>query len=521
MTDGKPSITGYLSRLLNKFKLLKSSPQLSLPDEAFASANIIIVGIASNGIITHFNTTAEHIFGARPNETIGRLATEVFTSPQAAEHVRLMQNCLQGRGEIPHATEYPVINKVSLNRIISWHNSVVQHPLTGFLIGTDITALRQREAELVIARQQIEQDRFTRLKLISAANHDLSQPLHAMGLFVSMLEQNNPTQYQSDILDSIKAALKSHAAMMQAIREFTHLDIGKVTPKFQSFRLQHLFNKLEREFIPLANGKELSYRSRETPLAVHSDPALLESILRKLISNAIQFTHKGGLLVSARRYKGQFAIEVWDTGMGIEAARHHTLFEEFKLAADTKRSSPLGLGLGLAIADGLAQKLDHKLSFFSIPQKGSVFRITLPLSTAEPHMQEPTVAQVSKLIYQMRVLLIEDDLSVRKYMQELFLNLGCECDAATSVAHAHLLAETHKPDFVISDYRLNEPLNGVQAITSLRKLLGSELPAILITGHVSIELIQETHEHHIHLLHKPVTPTELNIGIMQMLNLIR
>ena len=115
----------------------------------------------------------------------------------------------------------------------------MQHPLTGFMIGTDMTALRQCEAELTLARQHIEQDRLTRFKIITAASHDLSQPLHAMGLFVSMLEQNNPTQYQGDILASIKAALKSHAAMMQAIREFTHLDIGKVTPKHQSFRLQH------------------------------------------------------------------------------------------------------------------------------------------------------------------------------------------------------------------------------------------------------------------------------------------
>lgn len=309
--------------------------------------------------------------------------------------------------------------------------------------------------------------------------------------------------------------------MMQAIREFTHLDIGKVTPKFQPFRLQQLFNKLEREFIHQANGKELTYRSRETPHTVHSDPALLESILRKLISNAIQFTEKGGLLVSARRHKGLIAIEVWDTGIGIEAARHHTLLEEFKLAADTKRSSPLGLGLGLAIADGMANKLDHKLSFFSTPQKGSVFRITLPLSALELNIQEPTVERVSKLIYQMRVLIIEDDVSLRKYIQMLFQNLGCECDAATSVAHAHLLAEAHKPDFVISDYRLNETLTGVQAITSLRKLLGNKLPAMLITGHISLDLIQETHDRNIHLLYKPVTPTELNLGIMQMLNLLR
>jgi PAS domain-containing protein len=78
MSAEKPRNTGYISRLLNKFKGLTSSPQALLPDEAFATAKIVIVGIDSYGTITHFNATAEHIFGLHPNETIFGSCKTVF-----------------------------------------------------------------------------------------------------------------------------------------------------------------------------------------------------------------------------------------------------------------------------------------------------------------------------------------------------------------------------------------------------------------------------------------------------------
>jgi signal transduction histidine kinase/CheY-like chemotaxis protein len=391
-------------------------------------------------------------------------------------------------------------------------------------IASAVTAQRKCEAELATFKQLAEQDKLSRLKVMTAANHDLSQPLHAMGLFINMLEQSSPTPHQSEILSNIKLAFNSHTAMRQAIAEFTHVDIGNIKPQLQPFALQHLFNKLERTFADEANDKDLVYRSRETALRVYSDAGLIESILSKLISNAIQYTPNGSLLVAARKHDNRALIEVFDTGIGIEPARHDTIFVEYKLSNSNKLNEPsglgLGLGLGLAIANGLAQTLGHELTFTSIPQRGSVFRLSIPLADDIESQPESTIEPVSKLIYEMRGLIIEDEMSMRRYLQELFSQLGCQCDAATSIENAHALAQARKPDFIISDYWLNDTHTGIEAINSLRKQLCSNLPALLITGLASLELILEAHENNIHVLHKPFKPDELHLALMRTLNQI-
>jgi CheY-like chemotaxis protein len=332
-----------------------------------------------------------------------------------------------------------------------------------------------------------------------------------------MLEQNTSAENQSEIISNARTALKSYKVMMQAIIEFARINLGMINPQLQPVRMQLLLNKLEREFAAEANAKNLSYRSRETEIIVYSDPLLVEIILRKLISNAIQFTHHGGLLVSARKAGDNAIIEVWDTGVGIEPSRHQTLLQEYTLPNHLQRKVPQGLGLGLAIADELTHSLGHQLSLSSIPQRGSVFRLTLPLSETkllgEMFASTPFIDPLNN----MRVLLIEDDIRMRNYLQELFNHLGYICDAAASLEEALAYTKLHQPNFVISDYLLNDQLNGIDAIAHIRAISGSSLPAMLITGHTSLDLIHETIACNIHLLHKPFTTEELSLGLIKIL----
>jgi CheY-like chemotaxis protein len=124
---------------------------------------------------------------------------------------------------------------------------------------------------------------------------------------------------------------------------------------------------------------------------------------------------------------------------------------------------------------------------------------------------------VSKQFFNGRALLIEDNINMRAYMQDLLRHWGCQCDAAVSVDDALALARANKPDFLISDYRLNELLNGIEAIVTLRELLGSNIPAMLVTGDVTPEREAEARANNIHLLHKPLSVNELHRGLMMML----
>ena len=112
-----------------------------------------------------------------------------------------------------------------------------------------------------------------------------------------------------------------------------------------------------------------------TKQVLRSDPALLERIMRNLVANALRYTEHGGVVVGARRRGDRVAIEVWDSGSGIEAAEREHIFEEFYQIGNPERDRTRGLGLGLAIVRRLADLLGHEVEVASRVGRGSVFRV--------------------------------------------------------------------------------------------------------------------------------------------------
>lgn len=341
------------------------------------------------------------------------------------------------------------------------------------------------------AQLEAERANTAKSKFLAAASHDLRQPIHAQGLFLGVLSRTELTAYQRELLASARAALDASGEMLNTLLDFSRIEAGVVEPHLRAFLLQPLFNKIENEFASQADAKGLVYRSRETHLAVQSDPMLVELILRNLVSNAIRYTERGGILVGCRRRGNQVVLEVWDTGIGIEPALQQEVFREFHQLGNPERDTRKGLGLGLAISDGLARTLKHGLSLASTPQRGSVFRLTLPNAAAPELVNKPVVARSNTATLSVRILVIDDDEAVRSSMRHLLRNWGYECQVVESIEEALATARTDAPDVVISDYRLREQRTGAEAITALRALLGNTLPGLLITGDTAPERLRE------------------------------
>lgn len=375
--------------------------------------------------------------------------------------------------------------------------------------------LAQHVAEA--AQRESERANAAKSRFLAAASHDLRQPIHAQGLFLDVLSRTELTAYQRELLCSARAASEASGEMLNTLLDFSRIEAGVVKPQIQSFLLQPLFNKIENEFAPLADAKGLVYRSRETDLAVESDPVLVELILRNLVSNAIRYTENGGVLVACRRRSNLAVLEVWDTGIGIEPAHHQEVFHEFHQLGNPERDTRKGLGLGLAISDGLARTLNHRLSLVSTPLRGSVFRLTLPIAAAALPVKNTPVARGDTGRLNVRILVIDDDEAVRAAMLHLLRNWGSECEAVESIEEALATARTHPPDVIVSDYRLREQRTGAEAIAALRALLGNALPALLITGDTAPERLREAQASGIPLLHKPVSPSQLYRGLMEVM----
>lgn len=393
------------------------------------------------------------------------------------------------------------------------HATMVHSITTSF--EKDILANQLKHEKDIAERANLAKSKF-----LAAASHDLRQPIHAQGLFLEVLARTELTEQQRELLTSARAASEASGELLSTLLDFSRIEAGVIKPQLQAFNLQPLLHKIENELAPQANAKDIVYRSRETHVAVKSDPVLLELILRNLVSNAIRYTERGGVLVACRQHATQAVLEVWDTGIGIAPEYQQEVFREFHQLGNPERDRHKGLGLGLAIAKGLAHTLGHRLSLASTPQRGSVFRLTVPIDTSIATAPMPII-QSKTHVLNARVLIIDDDEIVRTGMLHLLRNWGCECEAAESIEEALVLARARIPDLIISDYRLREQRTGVEAIVALRALQEKTIPALLITGDTAPERLREAQASGIPLLHKPVSPSQLYRQSVEILTLSR
>ena len=363
------------------------------------------------------------------------------------------------------------------------------------------------------ARREAEQANMAKSTFLAAASHDLRQPIHAQGLFLEVLAQTELTSYQSAVLASARSASLASGEMLNTLLDFSRIEAGVVKPVTQPFDLQSLFHTIENDLAPVADVKGLVYRSRETTAVVLSDATLVELILRNLVSNAIRYTEKGGVLVACRIRASHAVVEIWDTGVGIAPENQQAIFREFHQLGNPERDRRKGLGLGLAIVEGLSRALGHRLSMTSEVGKGSVFKLELPLSDSAVNKDRRPLWSVKDRLQGVRALVIDDDEAVRSGMSHLLQGWGCHCNTAGTINEALALARMNAPDIVISDYRLREQRTGTEAIAALRKLLDKEVSALIITGDTAPERLREALASGLPLLHKPVTPDRLRLAI--------
>jgi CheY-like chemotaxis protein/anti-sigma regulatory factor (Ser/Thr protein kinase) len=264
----------------------------------------------------------------------------------------------------------------------------------------------------------------------------------------------------------------------------------------------------------VAAEKGLRLRIRSSPVWLLSDPILLQRVLLNLVSNAVQHTHRGSVLVICRptHERTHARIEVWDSGIGIAAQHHEKIFEEFFQVDNQERDRAKGLGLGLSIVDRSCKLLEHPMSMRSSLGRGTRFTLMIPLAQTES-VGMPRMAAETPLLNEfecLHILVIEDDALGRAALEGLLASWGCRVTVAANVQMAcELLRHEPPPDFIVSDYRLPGALNGIDAVRILRTTFGREIAACVISGDTDVNVRQQTLDAGLALLRKPVRPAKL------------
>ena len=229
--------------------------------------------------------------------------------------------------------------------------------------------------------KQLQLANLAKSRFIAAASHDLRQPLHALGLFIAQLHSDADAAERAGIIARIDVAVSAMNELFSALLDISKLDAAVLTPKLTRFPIERVFTRVDTTFASAANEKGLKLHFVQSSAWVQSDFILLERVLLNLVSNAVRYTERGGVVVGARRRGNQLRLEVWDTGSGIPDDQRENVFGEFYQLSASGGSAG-GLGLGLAIVDRLCDLLGHRIELKSRVGSGSRFSVLLPCVAA-------------------------------------------------------------------------------------------------------------------------------------------
>jgi signal transduction histidine kinase/CheY-like chemotaxis protein len=380
-----------------------------------------------------------------------------------------------------------------------------------------INGLKSQTRAAHEARTAAEAANRAKSQLLAAASHDLRQPLHALGLYTAALAARTREAPWQSLVSNVQNAVHALEAQFAQLLDLSQLEAGAHTPERSRVALAPLFARVAAEFRPQAVAKGLVLRCAATRLAVDSDAALLERMVRNLVANAVHYTSRGGILIGGRRRGALVSVVIMDTGVGIAPEHGDRIFEEFYQVRRGGKSTaaPAGMGLGLAIVRRLAQLLSHDVTVASRLGTGSCFRIDAPRAADVVHAfagAAPAVAAAGRAsLHGTLVAVVDDDPAAIDAMTELFAIWGANVvggrDAQTLLAALGRWARY--PDLVVADLRLSNGASGVTTVRALRDELGFAVPALIVSGDTSAAAERAARSAGLTLLPKPVVANVL------------
>lgn len=382
----------------------------------------------------------------------------------------------------------------------------------------DITARVDIEQQLLESLRLLEEKELAKTRFLAAAGHDLRQPVAAANLFVDALKLSSPTPTQDRLIRRLEQSMSTFADLLERLLDISKFDAGLIKPQITTFNLAELFNWLEQNFAQPAQNKQLQFRlffPMKQSLTVRTDIGLLQSVLMNLVSNAIKFTARGGILISARPRGDKVLLQVWDTGIGIGELDLPRIFDEFYQVANPQRNREVGLGLGLSICRRAMSLLGSEVTCRSRSGKGSVFTLTLPLNGSPQKVEalpaSETAAEVANEMFAhgKRVVVLEDDALVADGLLNLLQGLGAEVHLFHNAEDALRHADIATADYFIVDHSLGGALSGLQFLKLIQQQQPAPIRAVVVTGETSSQFIHSVSNSPWPVLHKPVNYAKL------------
>ena len=277
------------------------------------------------------------------------------------------------------------------------------------------SGLRSRTSDLERAKAEAEQATEAKSRFLAAASHDLRQPLHALTLFARALSRRVQAGEATTLVAQMEEGLRGLKGMFDALLNVSRLDAKLIEPTKVPVSIAEIIERVSVGSKVEAEQNGLRFLSHPQDWTLETDAALLETMIRNLVSNALKFTKRGGVILAARRRNGQRMIDVYDSGPGLSPEQHEMIFEEFARTDQRAHGANDGLGLGLSIARRYADLLGMRIVVCSRQRRGSRFTIVLPPERViEAIPQSRASVKDETQVHGFRILVLDDDAADRR-----------------------------------------------------------------------------------------------------------
>ncbi|MDQ1544154.1 MAG: hypothetical protein QOK08_1792, partial [Actinomycetota bacterium] len=325
-----------------------------------------IMGTNSEGVITSWNPGAEAIFGYSPEEAIGLYGKTLLPEKQSGTELAELRTTIEKGESFSYETErvrkngsiVPVALTVSPIRGDSGIRGVAT-------IGQDITARREAEAALELARERALESSRLKSEFLATMSHEIRTPMNGVIGLTTLLLGTQLDQTQRKYADGVHGAGQALLTVINDILDFSKLEAGKVELDLAQFDPRILVEEVAGLVSESARAKGLglmAYCVPGVPPKLIGDVGRIRQILLNLASNAVKFTAAGEVairvdVVESDEDRPRVRFEIRDTGIGIEEADYARLFESFSQADASTTRRYGGTGLGLAISRRLTETM--------------------------------------------------------------------------------------------------------------------------------------------------------------------